>query len=187
MPVGAPLMVLHLWDPHTPASPFGRVLATRFLLGMVHGITPGRAHLAHQLLRCGKRRLQPGGDARCALRLPRLRLAARSRVSSCPGERASVSNSASSTRPCTTTIRLLPSNQATDPVPRCCVVSVDSIKSVALGLRTERIGRLADLRMRPLCKALEVAVDCDRWLSAHLRASPRPAVGAGRRLAAVRS
>ena len=54
-------MVLHLWDPHTPASPFGRVLATRFLLGMVHGITPGRAHLAHQLLRCGKRRLQPGG------------------------------------------------------------------------------------------------------------------------------
>jgi hypothetical protein len=74
-----------------------------------------------------------------------------------------------------------------DPVPRCCVVSVDSIESVALGVRTERIGRLADLRMRQLCKALEVAVDCDRWLSAHLRASPRPAVGAGRRLAAVRS
>ena len=45
---------------------------------------------------------------------------------------------------------------------RHCVVNVDSIESVALGVLTERIGRLADVRMRQVCKALEVAVDCDR-------------------------
>jgi mRNA interferase MazF len=39
---------------------------------------------------------------------------------------------------------------------------LDSIESVALGVLTERIGRLADVRMRQLCEALGVAVDCDR-------------------------
>ncbi|MCL4413858.1 MAG: type II toxin-antitoxin system PemK/MazF family toxin [Actinobacteria bacterium] len=67
--------------------------------------------------------------------------------------------------PCTTTVRGLPSEvvlePGDDPVPRHCVVNLDSIESVALGVLTERIGRLADLRMRQLCEALEVAVDCD--------------------------
>jgi mRNA interferase MazF len=68
--------------------------------------------------------------------------------------------------PCTTTIRGLPSEvvlePGDDPVPRHCVVNLDSIESIALGVLIERIGRLADIRMRQLCEALEVAVDCDR-------------------------
>ncbi|MHB8290046.1 MAG: type II toxin-antitoxin system PemK/MazF family toxin [Acidimicrobiales bacterium] len=68
--------------------------------------------------------------------------------------------------PCTTTIRGLPSEvvlePGDDPVPRHCVANLDSIESVALGVLTERIGRLADVRMWQLCEALGVAVDCDR-------------------------
>jgi len=66
--------------------------------------------------------------------------------------------------PCTSTIRGLPSEvvlePADDPVPRHCAVNLDSIESVTLGVLTERIGRLADTRMRQICHALEVAVDC---------------------------
>ena len=47
-------------------------------------------------------------------------------------------------------------------MPQHCVANLDAIESVALGVLTERIGRLADVRMRQLCEALEVAVDCDR-------------------------
>lgn len=68
--------------------------------------------------------------------------------------------------PCTTTIRGLPSEvilePGDDPVPRHCAVNLDSIESVALGVLTERIGRLADVKMRNICAALEVAVDCGR-------------------------
>ena len=68
--------------------------------------------------------------------------------------------------PCTTNIRGLRSEvvlePGDDPVPRPCVVNLDSVESVALGVLTERIGRLADVRMRQLCEALGVAVDCDR-------------------------
>ena len=68
--------------------------------------------------------------------------------------------------PCTTTIRGLPSEVVLepedDPVPRRCAANLDSIESVALGVLAERIGCLADVRMRQLCQALEVAVDCDR-------------------------
>lgn len=66
--------------------------------------------------------------------------------------------------PCTTTIRGLPSEvvlePGDDPVPRRCAANLDSIESVALGVLTERIGRLADVTMRQICEALEVAVDC---------------------------
>lgn len=66
--------------------------------------------------------------------------------------------------PCTTTIRGLPSEvvlePGEDPVPRRCAANLDSIESVALGVLTERIGRLADITMRQICEALEVAVDC---------------------------
>lgn len=66
--------------------------------------------------------------------------------------------------PCTTTVRGLPSEVALDPgddpVPRPCVVNLDSVESVGLGLLTERIGRLSDVRMHQVCEALAVAVAC---------------------------
>jgi mRNA interferase MazF len=66
--------------------------------------------------------------------------------------------------PCTTTIRGLPSEvllePGEDPVPRRSAVNLDSVESVAVGVLVERLGRLADTRMRDICAALEVAVDC---------------------------
>ena len=67
--------------------------------------------------------------------------------------------------PFTTTIRGLPSEVALevgdDPVPRPSVVNLDSVESVAIGTLTERLGRLSDERMRQVCAALAVAVDCE--------------------------
>jgi mRNA interferase MazF len=67
--------------------------------------------------------------------------------------------------PCTTTVRGLASEvvlePGDDPVPRMCAANLDSIESVAIGLLTERLGRLGDLRMRQICAALQVATDCD--------------------------
>jgi mRNA interferase MazF len=66
--------------------------------------------------------------------------------------------------PCTTTIRSLASEvvlePGTDPVPRRSAVNLDSVESVSLGVLVERLGRLADARMREICAALSVAVDC---------------------------
>ena len=66
--------------------------------------------------------------------------------------------------PCTTTIRTLPSEvvlePGDDPVPRRSAVNLDSVESVSLGTLVERLGRLADARMRDVCRALDVAVDC---------------------------
>ena len=66
--------------------------------------------------------------------------------------------------PCTTTIRRLASEVALepgeDPVPRPCVANLDSVESVSLGILVDRIGRLADSKMRDICEALRVAVDC---------------------------
>ncbi len=66
--------------------------------------------------------------------------------------------------PCTTTIRSLPSevvlDPGDDPVPKRSAVNLDSVESVALGVLVERLGRLADVRMREICAALAVAVDC---------------------------
>jgi mRNA interferase MazF len=66
--------------------------------------------------------------------------------------------------PCTTTIRSLPSEVVLepreDPVPRPCAVNLDSLESVSLGVLVERLGRIADSRMREICSALAVAVDC---------------------------
>lgn len=66
--------------------------------------------------------------------------------------------------PCTTTIRRLGSEvvlePGQDPVPRRCAANLDSIESVSLGVLVERLGRLSDTKMRDLCEALEVAVDC---------------------------
>ena len=66
--------------------------------------------------------------------------------------------------PCTTTVRGLGSEvvlePAADPVPRSSVVNLDSVESVSVGVLVARIGRLADVRMREICDALAVAVDC---------------------------
>jgi mRNA interferase MazF len=66
--------------------------------------------------------------------------------------------------PCTTTIRGLVSEvvlePSEDPVPRDCAVNLDSVESVSIGVLVERLGRLADGRMREVCAALAVAVDC---------------------------
>ncbi|MGH9307390.1 MAG: type II toxin-antitoxin system PemK/MazF family toxin [Acidimicrobiales bacterium] len=66
--------------------------------------------------------------------------------------------------PCTTTIRGLASEvvlePSQDPVPRRSAVNLDSVESVSIGVLTERLGRLGGERMRQVCAALEVAVDC---------------------------
>jgi mRNA interferase MazF len=68
--------------------------------------------------------------------------------------------------PCTTNVRGLPSevtlDPSEDPIPRPSAVNLDSIESVAIGSLTQRLGRLSDERMRQVCAALSVAVDCVR-------------------------
>jgi len=66
--------------------------------------------------------------------------------------------------PCTTTIRALPSEvvlePGDDPIPRRSAVNLDSVESVSIAVLVRRLGRLADSRMREICRALDVAVDC---------------------------
>jgi mRNA interferase MazF len=66
--------------------------------------------------------------------------------------------------PCTTTIRRLPSEvllePATDPIPRPSAINLDSVESVSVGVLVDRLGRLSDDRMREVCAALSVAIDC---------------------------
>jgi mRNA interferase MazF len=67
--------------------------------------------------------------------------------------------------PCTTTIRSLPSEvvlePGDDPVPKRSAVNLDSVESVSIAILVERLGRLGDERMRDVCGALAVAVDCE--------------------------
>jgi mRNA interferase MazF len=66
--------------------------------------------------------------------------------------------------PCTTTIRGLASevelDPKVDPIPLVSAINLDSVESVNVEVLTERIGRLSDIRMREVCAALAVAVDC---------------------------
>lgn len=66
--------------------------------------------------------------------------------------------------PCTTTLRGLPSEVVlepeTDPIHRVTAVNLDSVESVSVGVLVDRLGRLGDDRMREICDALAVAVDC---------------------------
>lgn len=66
--------------------------------------------------------------------------------------------------PCTTTLRGLPSEvvlePGDDPVPRPSVVNLDSVESVSIAVLVERLGSLSGSRMREVCAALEIAVDC---------------------------
>lgn len=67
--------------------------------------------------------------------------------------------------PCTTTVRGLASEvvlePGEDPIGRRCAVNLDSVESVGVGVLVERIGLLADARMREICAALAVATGCD--------------------------
>ncbi|MCZ7533747.1 MAG: type II toxin-antitoxin system PemK/MazF family toxin [Acidimicrobiia bacterium] len=67
--------------------------------------------------------------------------------------------------PCTTTIRGLASEvqlePGDDPIPLRSAVNLDSVENVSLARLTHRLGRLADQRMREICLALAVAVNCD--------------------------
>jgi mRNA interferase MazF len=66
--------------------------------------------------------------------------------------------------PCTTTIRDIPTEvllePPADPIPLVSVVNLDSVESVSVGTLVDRLGRLSDDRMREICEALQVAVDC---------------------------
>jgi mRNA interferase MazF len=66
--------------------------------------------------------------------------------------------------PCTTTIRGIATEvvlePGDDPVPRRSAINLDSVESVSIAVLVNRLGRLADSRMREICGALEVAVDC---------------------------
>ncbi|MFZ2503930.1 MAG: type II toxin-antitoxin system PemK/MazF family toxin [Nocardioides sp.] len=66
--------------------------------------------------------------------------------------------------PCTTTIRNLPSEvvlePGEDPVPLRSAVNLDAVESVSTAVLTERLGRVAEARMRQICAALAVALDC---------------------------
>lgn len=66
--------------------------------------------------------------------------------------------------PCTTHVRGLPTEvvlePGEDPTPAECAVSLDSVLNVAVGHLTQRIGSLSGSRMRQICSALAVAVDC---------------------------
>lgn len=67
--------------------------------------------------------------------------------------------------PCTTNVRDLVTEVALepgrDPVPQPCVVSLDFVERVSVGLLVSRLGRLDGSRMRELCAALAAAVDCE--------------------------
>ena len=67
--------------------------------------------------------------------------------------------------PCTTTIRGLASEVVldpdVDPVPLRSAVNLDSVESVSVSVLVDRLGRLADARMREICAALAVAVACE--------------------------
>jgi len=66
--------------------------------------------------------------------------------------------------PCTTTVRGLASEvvlePGDDPVPRRSAVNLDSVESVSVAVLVDRLGRLAETRMRDICAALAVAVSC---------------------------
>jgi mRNA interferase MazF len=66
--------------------------------------------------------------------------------------------------PCTTTIRGIPSEVPLepneDPIPERSAVNLDSVENVSVATLVGRLGRLSDDRMRQVCAALAIAVDC---------------------------
>lgn len=65
--------------------------------------------------------------------------------------------------PCTTIIRGLASEvvlePGDDPVPLRSA-NLDSVECVSIVILVQRLGRLVEARMREICAALAVAVDC---------------------------
>jgi mRNA interferase MazF len=53
-----------------------------------------------------------------------------------------------------------PAEPEDDPVPRRSAINLDSVESVSLAILVDRLGRLSDARMRQVCRALAIAVDC---------------------------
>ncbi|CAN5913354.1 type II toxin-antitoxin system PemK/MazF family toxin [soil metagenome] len=66
--------------------------------------------------------------------------------------------------PCTTTVRGLASEvvlePGEEPTPQRSAVNLDSVETVSIGVLVDRLGQLSGERMRDVCAALEVAVDC---------------------------
>jgi mRNA interferase MazF len=66
--------------------------------------------------------------------------------------------------PCTTNVRDLPTEvllePGEDPIPRRSAVNLDSVENVSVGVLVERLGALSGDKMREVCTALAVAVDC---------------------------
>jgi len=48
-----------------------------------------------------------------------------------------------------------------DPIPQRSAVNLDSVAYVPVASLVDRLGRLSDDRMRQVCAALAIAVDCD--------------------------
>ena len=71
--------------------------------------------------------------------------------------RVLVAFATTSKRGLATEVALEPGN---DPVTVSCVLGLDTPTMVSVGLLTQRLGRLSDDRMREVCAALAVAVDC---------------------------
>jgi len=46
-------------------------------------------------------------------------------------------------------------------LPGRSAVNLDSVESVSIAVLVDRLGRLADVRMREVCTALAVAVACE--------------------------
>lgn len=53
-----------------------------------------------------------------------------------------------------------PVSRRSDPAPRRSAVNLESVESVSIAILVSRLGRLRDTRMREVCAALAVAVDC---------------------------
>lgn len=66
--------------------------------------------------------------------------------------------------PCTTKIRGIETevvlDPEVDPVPKPSAASLDAVQDVSMVELVERLGRLSADRMRAICDALAVAVDC---------------------------
>ena len=100
-----------------------------------------------------------------SMSMPRKRRRGKSSWSRSIGDDATRVETVDCWRPAGMTIRGLPSEvvlePGDDPVPLRSAVNLDSVESVAIGVLTDRLGPLGDQRMRPVCAALAVVVDCD--------------------------
>ena len=66
--------------------------------------------------------------------------------------------------PCTTHVRGIPTEvrlePGEDPVPKRSAVNLDSVENVSIAVLVERLGALSGDRMREVCSAMAVAIDC---------------------------